>query len=98
MGIPWKLALLSVLVRRLCGLPYTKPMGPGIILAEYLDQSDPRRLIAVPVGTPRPSAFMKAAVRVRSTSHVSGVGLALFHPRRCRCTKRLRLRLTSLGR
>jgi hypothetical protein len=81
MGIPWKLALLSVLVRRVCGLPYTKLMGPGITLAEYLDQSDPRRLIAVPVGTQRPPAFMKAAVSVRSSSHVSGVGLSLFHAR-----------------
>ena len=81
MGIPWKLALLSVLVRRVCGLPYTTPMGPGITLAEYLDPSGPRRLIAVPVGTQRPSAFMKSAVSVRSSSHVSGIGLAWFHAR-----------------
>jgi hypothetical protein len=81
MGIPWKLALLSVLVRRVCGPPYTKPMGPDITLAEYLDPSDPRRLIAVLVGTQRPSAFMKSAVSVRSSSHVSAVGLARFHAR-----------------
>jgi hypothetical protein len=81
MGVPYKLALLSVLVRRVCGLPYTKPMDPGIALAGYLDPSDSRRLIAVPVGTQRPSAFMKAAVSVRSSSHVSGVGLARFQAR-----------------
>jgi hypothetical protein len=55
MGIPWKLALLSVLVRRVCGLPYTMPLEPGITLAGYLDQSEPQSLIAVPVSTHQPS-------------------------------------------